>query len=109
MAFSYAQSRGLGWGFIAAIGTLKNLREPQGRLVARAVWEGYTHGRDALWLHGEDIETLFAEPLDAARVRLKIAAPVQYQRLKGDGVGALGAAGDRYGVVVHRSQLSFPA
>ncbi|MEJ0028663.1 MAG: Coq4 family protein [Rhizomicrobium sp.] len=82
VAFSYAQTKGLGWGFIAAMGVLDNLREPQGRLVARAVWEGYTHGRDAAWLHGEDIEKLFAEPLDAARARLKIAEPVEYQRLK---------------------------
>ncbi len=82
VAFSYAQTKGLGWGFIAAMGVLKNLRDPQGRLIARAVWEGYTHGRDAAWLHGEDIETLFAEPLDAARARLNIATPVLYQRLK---------------------------
>ncbi|MEI9988752.1 MAG: Coq4 family protein [Rhizomicrobium sp.] len=82
VAFSYAQTRGLGWGFIAAMGALKNLREPHGRLVARAVWEGYTHGKQAAWLHGEDIETLFAEPLDAARARLNIAEPVHYRRLK---------------------------
>jgi ubiquinone biosynthesis protein COQ4 len=82
VAFSYAQTRGLGWGFIAAMGVLKNLRQPHGRMVARAAWEGYRHGREAAWLHGEDIETLFAEPLDAARARLKIAAPVWYQRLK---------------------------
>ncbi|MEJ0043806.1 MAG: Coq4 family protein [Rhizomicrobium sp.] len=82
VAFSYAQTTGLGWGFIAVVGTLKNLREPQGRLVARAVWEGYRHGKNAAWLHGEDIEKLFAEPLDTARARLKIAAPVAYQRVK---------------------------
>ena len=82
VAFSYAQTKGLGWGFIAAMGMLKNLRQPHGRLVARATWEGYTHGKQAAWLHGEDIEKLFAEPLDAARARLNIAAPVAYQRLK---------------------------
>ena len=45
----------------------------------RAVWEGYRHGRAASWLHAEDIETLFAEPLDAARKRLNIAAPLAYE------------------------------
>jgi ubiquinone biosynthesis protein COQ4 len=80
VAFSYAQSKGLGWGFIAFMGALKSLRQPNGRRVARAIWEGYTHGRDAVWLHGEDIEKLFAEPLDAARARLKIADPVMYRR-----------------------------
>ncbi len=87
VAFSYAQTKGLGWGFIATMGVLKNLRDPHGRLVARAAWEGYRHGRAAAWLHGEDIEKLFAEPLDAARARLNIAEPVWYHRVK-----AMGAA-----------------
>ena len=80
VAFSYAQTSGLGWGFIALMGALKSLREQHGSLVRRAVLEGYRHGRDAAWLHGEDIEQLFAEPLEAARARLKIAPPVWYRR-----------------------------
>lgn len=82
VAFSYAQTRGLGWGFIALIGALKGLREPHGVAVARAVWEGYRHGREARWLHNEDIATLFAEPLDAARARLAIARPVRYENAR---------------------------
>jgi ubiquinone biosynthesis protein COQ4 len=82
VAFSYAQSKGLGWGFIATMGALHDITKPLGMAVARAVLEGYRHGRDAEWLHGEDVEALFAEPLDAARARLKIATPVQYQRVK---------------------------
>jgi ubiquinone biosynthesis protein COQ4 len=85
VAFSYAQTKGLGWGFIATIGALKNLREPGGRAVLRAVWEGYTHGRDARWLHLEDIDVLFAEPLDAARARLRLAKPVAYEAAKAMG------------------------
>jgi ubiquinone biosynthesis protein COQ4 len=80
VAFSFAQSRGLGWGFIALSGALKSLTEANGRSVARAVWEGYRHGRTASWLHQEDIEKLFAEPLDAARARLNIAQPVAYEQ-----------------------------
>lgn len=80
VAFSYAQTRGLGWGFIALSGALKSLRERHGALVRRAVWEGYRHGRAAAWLHAEDIETLFAEPLEAARARLNIAPALAYQR-----------------------------
>jgi ubiquinone biosynthesis protein COQ4 len=80
VAFSYAQSRGLGWAFIGVTGTLKALMQPHGLTVARAVWEGYRHGRTAKWLHAEDIETLFAEPLDAARKRLNIAQPAAYER-----------------------------
>jgi ubiquinone biosynthesis protein COQ4 len=79
VAFSYAQSGGLGWGFIALSGALKSLTEPDSRYVLRAVWEGYRHGRAASWLHAEDIETLFAEPLDAARKRLNIERPLAYE------------------------------
>ena len=82
VAFSYAQTRGLGWGFIAFIGALKGLREPHGFAVASAVWEGYSHGRKAHWLHKEDVQTLFAEPLAAARARLNIVAPVRYEHAR---------------------------
>jgi ubiquinone biosynthesis protein COQ4 len=82
VAFSYAQTGGLGWGFIALAGIAKSLREPGGKLVRRAVREGYAHGRAAKWLHLEDIETLFAEPLEAARARLRIARPEAYLKAK---------------------------
>ncbi|HEY8949630.1 MAG TPA: Coq4 family protein [Rhizomicrobium sp.] len=80
VAFSYAQSKGLGWAFIAAMGSLKSLREPHSGAVIRAVWEGYRNGRKAHWLHAEDIDTLFAEPLETARKRLNIPRPVAYER-----------------------------
>lgn len=79
VAFSFAQSKGLGWAFIALMGTLESLAEPHGRDVVRAVWEGYSHGRNAQWLHKEDIAALFAEPLDAARARLNILRPVAFE------------------------------
>jgi ubiquinone biosynthesis protein COQ4 len=82
VAFSYAQNKGLGWAFIAVSGVLKSLAQPHGGRVARAVWEGYRHGRAAAWLHNEDIATLFAEPLDAARARLNIARPIAYERAR---------------------------
>jgi len=82
VAFSFAQSHGLGWGFIAVIGALKSLTQPHGRDVVRAVWEGYRHGRTAQWLHREYIATLFAEPLEVARARLVIRRPVAYERVQ---------------------------
>ncbi|HEY0104441.1 MAG TPA: Coq4 family protein [Rhizomicrobium sp.] len=82
VAFTYAQTGGFGWGFIALIGALKSLGEPNGRAIRGAVREGYAHGRAASWLHAEDYEALFAEPLDAARTRLIIAPPVRYRRAK---------------------------
>jgi ubiquinone biosynthesis protein COQ4 len=85
VAFSFAQSRGLGWAFIAVMGTLKSLREPYGRDLLRAVWEGYLHGRAASWLHNEDIDALFAESLDTARARLNIRQPVAYEAARANG------------------------
>jgi ubiquinone biosynthesis protein COQ4 len=84
VAFSYAQTRGLGWGFIAAMGALRNLTNGTraGRAVLPAVWEGYRRGRACAWLHNEDIDALFAEPLDAARTRLGLTRPVAYERAK---------------------------
>ncbi|HWA31811.1 MAG TPA: Coq4 family protein [Rhizomicrobium sp.] len=79
VAFSYAQSRGLGWAFIALMGSLKSLTEPHARDVLRAVWEGYRHGRESAWLHNEDIDALFAEQIDAARKRLNIRRPLAYE------------------------------
>jgi ubiquinone biosynthesis protein COQ4 len=79
VAFSYAQTGGLGWAFIALATTLKSLRVTRGFAFSRAVWEGYRHGRSAQWLLGEDYEVLMNEPLEAARTRLGIREPVAYR------------------------------
>ena len=78
VGFSYAQDGGLGWAWIALGAALKSMRVTGNRLFARAVWEGYRHGRRAAWLAGEDYEALLAEPLDVARRRLRIATPAAY-------------------------------
>jgi ubiquinone biosynthesis protein COQ4 len=82
VAFSYAQTGGLGWGLIAAGAALKALRSRASRPAARAIWEGYRNGRRAAWLQGEDYERLLAEPLDTARDRLAIKAPAAYRALR---------------------------
>jgi ubiquinone biosynthesis protein COQ4 len=87
VAFSYAQTRGLGWAFIAGGAALKSLRATGGTLFAKAVREGYRNGKRAAWLLGEDYEALMDEPIDAARARLKIAEPVAYRQAQ----AALGA------------------
>ena len=79
VAFSYAQTGGLGWAFIGLGAALKSIRVT-GRLdFFRAVIEGYRHGKRAGWLHGEDYELLLAEPLDQVRRRLGIAEPKRYR------------------------------
>lgn len=79
VAFSYAQTGGLGWAFIALGAAIKSLKITGSTRFARAVIEGYRHGKAAAWLSGEDYEQLLAEPLDAARARLRIADPVAYR------------------------------
>lgn len=79
VAFSYAQTGGLGWWFIALGAALKSLRVTGETAFLKAVIEGYRHGKRARWLHGEDYEALMAEPIDAARKRMGIAEPVKYR------------------------------
>lgn len=79
VAFSYAQTKGLGWAFIGVAAALKSLAVTRGTLFARAVWEGYRRGRKAAWLPGVDYLHLLHEPLDAARARLGITEPFAYR------------------------------
>ena len=80
VAFSYAQTGGLGWAWIAAGAALKSMKVTGSKLFSKAVWEGYRHGKQAGWMMGEDYEALMHEPLDAARARLGIKDPVVYKR-----------------------------
>lgn len=72
VAFSYAQTKSLGWALIA-LGAASRIGDTSGLPLRRAIWEGYQRGRKAAWLPGEDYERLLAEPMDVARVRLNIA------------------------------------
>jgi len=78
IAFSYAQTDGLGWAIISGGGALKSLKVTGETAFFRAVWEGYRNGKRAAWLSGQDYERLLHEPLDQARRRLNIATPVRY-------------------------------
>lgn len=92
VAFSYAQTKGLGWAAIA-LGASFKAKKVTGRWTfARAVIEGYRHGRKAAWLSGEDYERLMDEPIDAARQRLRIADPVKYRAAQAE-LSAMGATG----------------
>jgi ubiquinone biosynthesis protein COQ4 len=78
IAFSYAQTDGLGWAVISGGGALKSLKVTGETAFFRAVWEGYRNGKRAAWLPGEDYERLLHEPLEKARLRLNIPTPVRY-------------------------------
>ncbi len=81
VAFSYAQTKGLGWALIGVGAALRGgLFTPH----ARAIWEGYRHGRHAAWLMGEDWEANMAEPLEALRKRLRILPATRYEAIPPD-------------------------
>lgn len=83
VAFSYAQTGGLGWAAIALGAALRGIRALGSLEVPAMIWEGYRNGRYAKWLLAEDYEALFAEPIDAARARLRIRPAGRYQALRG--------------------------
>jgi ubiquinone biosynthesis protein COQ4 len=80
VAFSFAQTRGLGWALIAIGAALRSRTGPK-YPYARAIWQGYKRGKAATWLLGEDYEALFAEPLEAARRRLGITPATVYETI----------------------------
>ncbi len=110
VAFSYAQTGGLGWALIGVGAALKSIRVTKGRLFARAVWEGYRHGRQAKWLLGEDYEALVHEPLDQARAARHSRAggvrPCAGDARRGAGVLRHDDEGGRRLAAVRRARLS---
>jgi ubiquinone biosynthesis protein COQ4 len=80
VAFSYAQTNSLGWAVIALGAALRSRGGPKHPYV-RAIWQGYTRGKAAKWLAGEDYVQLMAEPLDAARRRLNITPATIYNAI----------------------------
>lgn len=81
LAFTYAQNRNLGVGFIAYAGgfELKRRVAPSAPIMA-AVREGHRIGKAAQNIVHEDIAELLKEPLVDARKRLGIAEPVIYRK-----------------------------
>lgn len=80
LAFTYAQNRNLGVGFIAYAGGLElKYRVAKSAPIMKAVHEGYRIGKAAKNIVHEDIAALLREPLADARTRLGIAEPVAYR------------------------------
>ncbi len=80
VAFSYAQTRALGWALIAAGASWRALQAGS-KPHARAIWQGYQRGKAAKWLPGEDFTALMSEPLEAARRRLNITPASLYNAI----------------------------
>jgi ubiquinone biosynthesis protein COQ4 len=79
VAFSFAQTGGLGWALIAVGAALKSHQAKDGNPYAKAIWQGYRRGKAAKWMLGEDYETLMAEPVAAARRRLGLTEATVYE------------------------------
>ena len=87
LAFTYAQTRNRGLGFIVVVAYLKAGRElPEAR---RLIREGYRRGQAAAWLPGQDWEALLEQPLEDVRAQLRVGAPPVYEQVRSDGAPAL--------------------
>jgi len=80
VAFSYAQTKGLGWALIG-VAAASQARKSRAHPYVGVIWQGYKRGKAAAWLLGEDYEALMAEPLDRARRRLGITPPTIYDSI----------------------------
>ena len=89
VAFSYAQTRNLGFAFIGWGAASEIHREDRSIPARRAVLQAWRIGRAARWLPGLDYEALFAEPLDTARSRLNLRPPTVYERVPVEARAAL--------------------
>ncbi|HEX5775622.1 MAG TPA: Coq4 family protein [Caulobacteraceae bacterium] len=78
LGFTHGQVPNGGVAFIAtgAANEFRKIRQPYPYV--RAIWEGYRLGKKAERLIDEDYLKLLAEPLEAARQRLRLTAPQTY-------------------------------
>ena len=90
LAFSYAQTRNRGVGFIVAVAWLRSRGEMA--FARELIAKGYRRGRAAAWLPAEDWEALLEEPLPAVRARLQLGEPPRYVPLRSSGAPALAGA-----------------
>jgi ubiquinone biosynthesis protein COQ4 len=83
LAFSFAQTRNRGVGFIVAVAYL---RASGDAAPARPLMvEGFRRGRRAAWLPGEDWEAILEQPLEVARQKLGLGAPPAYVPVRSAG------------------------
>jgi ubiquinone biosynthesis protein COQ4 len=87
LAFSYAQTRNRGIGFIVLMGMLKfwQAGHPE---VANVFREGFRRGRRAALLPAVDWEAMLLRPLDEVRRELRIDRPPAYDAIYSDEAAA---------------------
>src|SRR5262245_40267616 len=82
VAFSYAQTRNLGFAAIALIGALKIARETREFAVLWAAWQAYRDGRRAASLPEVMWEDVLSQPIAELRRSLRIGPPSRYWSLR---------------------------
>lgn len=80
LAFTYAQTKNRGIGFIALIGAL-DLSKNYGSQMFTSMWQGYRMGKKAKWMPGQYWEKLLAKPLEQVRLELGLETPDEYEKL----------------------------
>ncbi|UTW54958.1 ubiquinone biosynthesis protein COQ4 [Kordiimonas sp. SCSIO 12610] len=78
VAFSYSQTKSLGFAAIALMGAFDLSKKFKGHGVLGAVMQAFKHGRQAAWLPGQDWENLMAVPLSEIRQMMNIQDPTKY-------------------------------
>jgi ubiquinone biosynthesis protein COQ4 len=81
VAFSWPQTKGLGWAFIAAGAAVKSRTAVERQPYIRAIFEGWQRGRDCAWLGQLDYAALLPQPLEAVRARLGLAPAQVYNSI----------------------------
>lgn len=79
LAFTYAQTRNRGIGFIVLVGTRITRKTLPEVNVWRVVREAYRNGKKAAWLPATDWEGMLAKPLEEVRAKLGIVEPQAYR------------------------------
>jgi ubiquinone biosynthesis protein COQ4 len=87
LAFTFAQTRNPGIGFIVATAYWKAGRVNRG--ARRLLREGYRRGRQAAWLPAIEWEPLLEMPLARVREQLRVGEPPTYVQLRSDRAPAL--------------------
>ncbi len=82
VAFSYGQTKSLGFAAIALMGAYHFRQLFPGSRIFRAAWKAFRTGRKAKWFPGLDWEYLLTQPLDRVRRDLNITKPTDYLSLE---------------------------
>ncbi len=88
LAFTYAQTRNRGIGFIVLVAYLR-AGQKELRWARKLIREGYRRGKAAAWLPAQDWEALLERPLEEVRRELGVDAPPEYEEVRSEGAPAL--------------------